>query len=436
MINIDATHDPLRRSWVDSANEHVDFPIQNLPLGVFTTKQGAPRIGMAIGNKIVDLNGLSVAGLLPDAAVAILTQPQLNDFMASDATLRQTIRQNMSILLSDPKQRVVVSPFLHDAVDCKMQLPARIGDYTDFYTGIHHANNIGKQFRPDSPLLPNYKHVPIGYHGRASSIRVSGADVVRPSGQTRAANAESPQFGPSRRLDYELELGIWVGQGNLLGEPVAIGHAAQHIAGYSLLNDWSARDIQAWEYQPLGPFLAKNFLSTISPWIITAEALAPFRIAQPPRPQGDPQPLPYLWDDMDQQRGALSIQLEVYLQSAQMRAASATPMRLSHGSALNMYWTPAQLIAHHSSNGCDLQPGDLLGTGTLSSSDPSGFGSLMELSMGGTAPLSLPTGETRTFLEDGDIVIMRAKAEAAGFCSIGFGACIGQILPAKLQTGL
>jgi fumarylacetoacetase len=344
--------------------------------------------------------------------------------------LRQKIRQNMSNLLSDPNHRDAVSPFLHDAVDCTMQLPARIGDYTDFYTGIHHANNIGKQFRPDSPLLPNYKHVPIGYHGRASSIRVSGADVVRPSGQTRLANADAPQFGPSRRLDYELELGLWVGQGNRLGEPIAIGHAAQHIAGYSLLNDWSARDIQAWEYQPLGPFLAKNFLSTISPWIITAEALAPFRVAQPARPQGDPQPLPYLWDDMDQRRGALSVQIEVYLQTAQMRAAGLAPVRLSLGSATHMYWTPAQLIAHHSSNGCDLQPGDLLGTGTISSPDPSGFGSLMELSIGGSAPLTLPNSETRSFLEDGDVVTMRAKAEASGFRSIGFGVCSGEVLPA------
>lgn len=430
MSDIDTTHDPLRRSWVEGADDHVDFPIQNLPLGVFTVKGGAPRIGMAIGDKIADLHGLSLAGLLPAEATAILVQPLLNDFLASVAALRKKIRQNMSNLLSDPKHRVAVSPFLHDAIDCTMQLPARIGDYTDFYTGIHHANNIGKQFRPDSPLLPNYKHVPIGYHGRASSIRVSGTDVVRPSGQTRPANADAPQFGPCRRLDYELELGLWVGQGNRLGEPIAIGDAAQHIAGYSLLNDWSARDIQAWEYQPLGPFLAKNFLSTISPWIITAEALAPFRVAQPARPQGDPQPLPYLWDDMDQQRGALSVQIEVYLQTAQMHAAGLAPVRLSLGSATHMYWTPAQLIAHHSSNGCDLQPGDLLGTGTISSPDPSGFGSLMELSIGGSAPLVLPNGETRSFLEDGDIVTMYAKAGAPGFRSIGFGVCSGQVLPA------
>ncbi len=430
MIDIDETHDPLRRSWVEGADTHADFPIQNLPLGTFKFNQGAQHIGMAIGDKIVDLYEISKAGLLPEQATDLLAQPLLNDYLASNAVLRQSVRQHMSTFLSDAKHSADVSPFLYNAADCVMQLPACIGDYTDFYTGIHHANNIGKQFRPENPLLPNYKHIPIGYHGRASSIRVSGADVVRPNGQTRAANADAPQFGPCRRLDYELELGLWVGQGNRLGAPIAIGHAAQHIAGYCLLNDWSARDIQAWEYQPLGPFLAKNFLTTISPWIITAEALAPFRVAQATRAVDDPQPLPYLMDDMDQRHGALSVQLEVYLQTAQMRAAELAPTRLSLGSATHMYWTPAQLIAHHSSNGCDLQPGDLFGTGTLSSPEQSGFGSLMELSSGGTAPLTLPNGETRTFLEDGDMVMMRAKAEAAGFRSIGFGACSGEVIPA------
>jgi fumarylacetoacetase len=427
MVEADATHDPNRATWVDGADEHPDFPIQNLPLGVFSVKDGEPRIGTAIGDKILDLRAVAAAGFFTPAAAALLSQPTLNDYLGANASVRLAIRRQVSTLLSAPVHQAKIAPHLHNAADCTMHLPARIGDYTDFYTGIHHANNIGKLFRPDNPLLPNYKHVPIGYHGRASSIRVSGADVIRPNGQTRAANAENPTFGPCRRLDYELELGVWIGQGNRLGEAIAIDDAAQHIAGYCLLNDWSARDIQAWEYQPLGPFLAKNFLSTISPWIITAEALAPFRVAQQARPEGDPQPLPYLWSAQDQQQGALSVQLEVYLQTAQMRADSIVPMRLSAGSATHMYWTAAQLVAHHSSNGCDLQPGDLLGSGTISSPDPSGFGSLMELSAGGSTPIALPNGETRTFLEHGDELTLRATANAAGFKSIGFGDCIGRV---------
>jgi fumarylacetoacetase len=429
MTAIDATHDPDRTSWVDGADSHADFPIQNLPLGVFSRDDGLPRIGSAIGDKIVDLKALSDAGFFTPEAAILLAQPKLNDYLAANADIRQAIRHQLSTLLSDVKYQSAVEPFLYGAKSCKMHLPAQIGDYTDFYAGIHHANNIGKLFRPDNPLLPNYKHIPIGYHGRASSIRVSGADVIRPHGQTRAPTAENPTYGPCKRLDYELELGVWIGQGNRLGEPIAIDNAAQHIAGYCLLNDWSARDIQAWEYQPLGPFLAKNFLTTISPWIITIEALAPFRVAQPVRPEGDPQPLPYLWGAQDQQRGALSVQLEVHLQSAQMAEQNIAPVRLSLGSATNMYWTAAQLVAQHSSNGCNLQPGDLLGTGTISSADPSGFGSLMELSAGGSVPIALPNGETRSFLEDGDSLHLRATATAPGFKSIGFGQCVGQVKP-------
>jgi fumarylacetoacetase len=427
MVDLDATHDPNLATWVESATDHPDFPIQNLPLGVFSIQHGEPRIGSAIGNKILDLRAVAAAGLFSPAAAALLSQSSLNDYLAASASVRLEIRRQVSTLLSAPVHKSTIAPHLHNAADCKMHLPARIGDYTDFYSGIHHANNIGKLFRPDNPLLPNYKHVPIGYHGRASSIRVSGAEVVRPNGQTRAANAENPSFGPCKRLDYELELGVWIGQGNRLGEPIGIDDASQHIAGYCLLNDWSARDIQAWEYQPLGPFLAKNFLSTISPWIITAEALAPFRLAQPARPKDDPQPLPYLWSAQDQQQGALAVQLEVYLQTTQMRAASIAPMRLSAGAASHMYWTAAQLVTHHSSNGCNLQPGDLLGSGTISSPEQSGFGSLMELSAGGSAPIALPNGESRTFLEDGDEILMRATAKAAGFKDIGFGDCIGRV---------
>ncbi|HEY4546419.1 MAG TPA: fumarylacetoacetase, partial [Pedomonas sp.] len=286
-----------------------------------------------------------------------------------------------------------------------------------------------------NPLLPNYKHVPIGYHGRASSIRPSGAPVRRPNGQRKGPQDEAPSFGPARRLDYELELGIWVGPGNALGEPIDIAQAGTHIAGLCLLNDWSARDLQAWEYQPLGPFLAKNFISTVSPWIITAEALAPFRIAQPARPTGDPRPLPYLWDEADQQAGAFALRLEVYLFSAEMRRQGLPPLRLSQGEARHMYWTAAQLLTHHASNGCNLQPGDLLGTGTISAPTEDGFGSLLELTRGGQQPLELPTGETRTFLEDGDTLFLSAVAEAQGYVSIGFGPCAGTITPAPAVRG-
>ena len=306
-------------------------------------------------------------------------------------------------------------------------MPFAIGDYTDFYTGIHHAENVGRQFRPDNPLLPNYKYVPIGYHGRASSVRPSGGEVVRPHGQRKAPDADAPVFGPSQRLDYELEMAIWVGEGNALGEPVPIAEAGRHLAGLSILNDWSARDLQAWEYQPLGPFLAKNFHSTVSPWLVTSAALAPFRIAQPGRPEGDPTPLPYLSDAQDQASGAYAVVMEVHLSTAAMRKAGAAPVRLSRGPMTAMYWTAAQLVTHHTANGCNLQPGDLLGTGTLSGPERESFGSLLELSQGGKTPIELPNGETRSFLEDGDEIIMTARAEAEGRRSIGFGECRARI---------
>jgi fumarylacetoacetase len=309
-------------------------------------------------------------------------------------------------------------------------MPARVGDYTDFYAGIHHATNVGKQFRPDSPLLPTYKYVPIGYHGRASSIGVSGGSVRRPNGQRKPATETVPSFGPSRNLDYELEMGIWIGPGNALGEPIAIGEAADHIAGYCLLNDWSARDIQGWEYQPLGPFLAKNFATTISPWIVTPEALAPFRTAQTSRPEGDPDPMPYLLDPTDQDAGALAIDLEVLLETPAMREAGLPAHRLALSNARHMYWTAAQLVAHHASGGCNLQPGDLLGTGTISAPEESGFGSLLETTNGGRKPLALPSGETRRFLEDGDTVILRARGVRDGHASIGFGECRATIAAA------
>ncbi|RVT42402.1 fumarylacetoacetase [Sphingobium algorifonticola] len=428
---IDETHDPARKSWVESANGHADFPIQNLPLGVFVPDgSDRPRIGTAIGDCVLDLAALSAARLVPEPVQAALAEPVLNALFALPAAERGALRQALSALLSDPSQADVLRPMLHDSATVEMRLPAAIGDYTDFYVGIHHATNVGRLFRPDNPLLPNYKHVPIGYHGRASSIRPSGVPVRRPSGQRKSPEGDTPIFGPSVRLDYELELGIWIGPGNALGEPIGIENAAQHIAGFCLLNDWSARDFQAWEYQPLGPFLAKNFHSTISPWVITAEALAPFRQAQPARPEGDPAPLPYLWDAADQSGGALGLTLSVAIETAAMRAAAVPPFILGEGPASNMYWTAAQIVTHHASNGCNLMPGDLLGTGTISTPDDSGLGSLLEATRGGSAPVRLPGEERRSFLEDGDRIIMRARAQAADYVPIGFGACVAEVIPA------
>ncbi|MDO7836653.1 fumarylacetoacetase [Sphingobium sp. HBC34] len=426
----DETHDPARTSWVEGADGHADFPIQNLPFGIFSPTGTAPRPGVAIGDAILDLAACAGAGMLPDVAASACSGDTLNALMALPTIDRQALRRRLSDLLSDPAHADRLTPFLHAAAECTLHLPARIGDYTDFYVGIHHANNIGRQFRPDNPLLPNYKYVPIGYHGRASSVRPSGVPVRRPRGQRKPPEADAPLFGPSARLDYELELGVWIGTGNALGDPIAIGQAADHVAGFCLLNDWSARDFQAWEYQPLGPFLAKNFQSTISPWVVTAEAMAPFRLAQPPRPQGDPAPLPYLWDEADQGHGALALTLEVSILTAAMRDRGDAPHRLSIGPASNMYWTVHQIVTHHASNGCNLNPGDLLGTGTISAPERDGYGSLMELSAGGREPLTLPGGETRTFLEDGDEIILKASASAPGFASIGFGACHARIMPA------
>jgi fumarylacetoacetase len=409
----------------------VDFPIQNLPLGVFSPAGSSARIGSAIGEFIVDLKAISA--LLPEAVYSALQQDKLNDIFACPAADRLALRHALSKLLSDPSQKSSVELHIHAAQSCSLHLPARIGDYTDFYVGIHHANNIGRQFRPDQPLLPNYKHVPIGYHGRASSVRPSGHAVVRPSGQRKPASQDMPDYGPTRRLDYELELGVWIAGENALGTTVPIAMAPSRIAGFCLLNDWSARDIQAWEYQPLGPFLAKNFLTTVSPWVITAEAMAPFRIAQPARAADDPKPLPYLWDTADQHSGALALELDVYLTSAQMRSDCHAAQRLSHGPASNMYWTVAQIVTHHAANGCNLQPGDLLGTGTISGPEEGSFGSMMEICRSGATPISLPTGETRTFLEDGDEISIHAKAVAAGYRSIGFGTCAGIVTPAIIS---
>ena len=428
MSAIDHTHDPALASWVEGANGHADFPIQNLPFGIFSPAGQHARAGLAIGDHILDLGG--IGHLLPQGVEPALTGGSLNRLMALRSADRVALRRRLSELLSSETHRSEVEPMLYRAGECILHLPATIGDYSDFYVGIHHASNVGALFRPDNPLLPNYKYVPIGYHGRASSVRPSGVPVVRPNGQRKRPDEDIPSFGPSRRLDYELELGIWVGEGNALGHPIPIAQAREHIAGYCLLNDWSARDLQAWEYQPLGPFLAKNFHTTISPWVVTAEALAPFRMAQPPRPEGDPAPLPYLFDEEDQARGAYALELEVQLSSERMRELSLAPLTLSRSSATAMYWTMAQIVTHHASNGCNLQPGDLIGTGTISGPQDGAFGSLLEISKGGQDPVTLPTGETRTFLEDGDEVTLRAVARADGYSPIGFGPCSGVIIAA------
>lgn len=428
MTAIDHTHDPALQSWVESANNHPDFPIQNLPHGVFSVGANPPTGGIAIGDSILDIKSLLEAGLLEGKAAEEAAKPTLNAYLALGAGPRTALRHALSALLA--KGAPPRPEFLHDQAACQMHLPATIGDYTDFYAGIHHALNVGTMLRPDQPLAPNYKHLPVAYHGRASSIRPSGVPVRRPSGQRKPGNATEPSFGPSRNLDHELELGIWIGQGNALGTPIPIAEAAAHIAGFCLLNDWSARDIQGWEYQPLGPFLGKSFHTTISPWIITPEAMAPFRMPQDPRPEGDPTPLPYLLDAQDQAQGALNVILEATLLTPAMREAGLKPHRLSLGHARHMYWTPAQLTAHHASNGCNLQPGDLFGTGTLSGPTPESAGSMLELSRGGRAPITLPNGETRRFLEDGDVLQIAAHASKEGFVQIGFGPCVGAIAPA------
>lgn len=428
---IDETHDPLRASWIESANGHSEFPIQNLPFGIFSAESRAPRGGVAIGDKILDLGAAFTAGLFSgDAERAALAAcgTSLNALLSMGHAPRRALRRRLSDLFrSNSDNRSIVKRFLHEASSCTLHLPVSIGGYTDFYAGIHHAMNVGRLFRPDNPLLPNYKHVPIGYHGRTSSIRPSGAVVRRPRGQYRPPDADAPVFGLSQQLDYELELGIWVGPGSELGQSVSIEHAAEHFAGMCLLNDWSARDLQAWEYQPLGPFLSKNFLTTISPWIVTAEALAAFRIAQPPRAEMDPRPLHYLWDEVDQGSGAFAIELEVFITTAKMRHAGLAPYRLSHGPITGMYWTVAQLITHHTVSGCNLNPGDLLGSGTLSTQASEGFGSLLELSEGGRRPIALPGGETRTFLEGGDEIVLSGHARSEGRVSIGLGHCVGTI---------
>jgi fumarylacetoacetase len=431
------THDPGLGSWFASANAPGgDFPIQNLPFAVFRRAgtDEAFRGGVAIGDSILDLGAVHRAGVfdgIAARAVAACTAPALNGFMALGPAAWSELRLALSrALRAGSGLADALRPCLVTQADAQYTLAAVIGDYTDFYTSIHHATSVGRLFRPDNPLLPNYKWVPIGYHGRTSSIAVSGQEFPRPLGQTLPAGAQSPVVGPSKRLDYELELGVFIGPGNAAGTRIPIAEAEGHVFGLCLLNDWSARDVQAWEYQPLGPFLAKNFATTISPWIVTLEALAPYRVPWT-RPTDDPQPLAYLESKDNRAAGALDICLEALIQTANMRAAGVPPACLSQTSFRHAYWTIAQMVAHHTVNGCNLQPGDLLGTGTESGPTPQEAGSLLELSGGGKSPVSLPGGETRTFLEDGDRVTMRGWCEKPGAARIGFGEVVGQVLPAR-----
>lgn len=436
MPTLNATHDPLLRSWVASANEAgTDFPIQNLPFGVFRRAgtNEAFRGGVAIGDQIVDLS-LTANVFTGDAARAarVASASTLNAFMAMGESAWSALRAALSEALKEgsPRQSQLTGALVPQA-DAEFTLPARIGDYTDFYTSIHHATNVGRLFRPDNPLLPNYKWIPIGYHGRASSIVVSGTAFHRPVGQTMPPGAETPVMTASKRLDIELELGVFVGTENALGNAVPIGEAESHVFGICLLNDWSARDLQAWEYQPLGPFLAKNFATTISPWIVTMEALAPYRLPFE-RPADDPQPMAYLDSPANRAEGAFDIQLEVLIETTQMRTAQVPAARLALSNYRHAYWTLAQMVTHHTVNGCNLQPGDLLGTGTLSGPTIEQAGALIELTLGGKQPIQLPNGEKRTFLEDGDAVILRGWCEKEGAARIGFGGCGGQVLAAKV----
>jgi fumarylacetoacetase len=424
---IDATHDPERVSWVESANStEADFPIQNLPFGRFRTAgAGGWRLGVAIGDQVLDLRE---AGLVDHADMARLMQLPPAE--------RQALRVALSEGLTRGSARETAwRAALRPRSGVEVGLPCSIGDYTDFYVGVHHATAVGKLFRPDAPLLPNYKWVPIGYHGRASTVMASGHAFPRPMGQLRGPNDEAPRLAPTQRLDLELEVGIFIGRPNAPGRPIPIGEAEDHVFGLTLFNDWSARDVQAWEYQPLGPFLAKNFASTTSPWIVTLEALAPFR--RPfVRGAGEPRPLPYLDSEDNRDHGAFDVQLEVWLQTAKMREAGQPGECISRSNFADAaYWTVAQLVTHHTVNGCALRPGDLFGSGTLSGPKPEQAGSLLELTEGGKRPIALSNGEQRTFLLDGDAITLRGQAVRSGFRRIGFGDCTATVLPAVQGAG-
>jgi fumarylacetoacetase len=437
MTGLNETHDPGLRSWVESANAAgTEFPIQNLPFGVFRRKGSneAFRGGVAIGAEILDLGAAHKVGAFSGeaaGAAANCAGATLNAFMAMGPGAWAALRLALSRALREGtalegKLRACLVPQAH----AEHALPAQIGDYTDFYASVHHATTVGKMFRPDNPLLPNYKYVPIGYHGRASSIVRTGTPIRRPRGQAKPESMMEPVVGPSRRLDYEIEVGFFVGPGNALGEPIPIADVEQHLFGVCLVNDWSARDLQAWEYQPLGPFLAKNFATTVSPWVVTFEALEPFRVPAFIRPDGDPDPLPYLDDPRQRERGGIDLRLEVSLSTEQMRSAKTMPFVLSRNTLRHLYWTPGQLLTHHASGGCNMRPGDLLASGTVSGPTRESRGCFLELAWRGEQPITLPTGETRAFLEDGDEVIFRGWCEREGWVRIGTGEARGVVVPA------
>jgi fumarylacetoacetase len=426
------THDPLAKSWVESANSaFADFPIQNLPFGVFSHNDGEPRIGVAIGDRVLDLHACAEMRLLGDPRTACAScATSLNHLMSLAPLEWSALRKRLFQLLhasAGKESRGQIEKLLIPMAEARMQVPAHIGDYSDFYASIYHAGNVGSMFRPESPLFPNYKWVPIGYHGRASSIVISGTPVRRPCGQSKAAS-DQPAHGPSRQLDYELEMAVYVGGGNQLGTPIPIDRAEENIFGVCILNDWSARDVQFWESQPLGPFLGKSFATTVSPWVVTLEALAPYRIPAFQREQSDPVTLPYLTSTENRNSGGIDMALEVAMTTSKMRADRFAPHVLSRGSFRDMYWTVAQLLTHHASNGCNLRPGDLLASGTVSGNSQDSRGCLLELTRRGSEPIQLPTGERRGFLEDGDEVIMRAWCDGQGKARVGFGECRGQII--------
>ena len=438
IYEINETHDPNLKSWVESANDpNTDFPIQNLPFCVFELPRSLFNIGVSIGDSVLDLNRCDYVGLFKSVDVKVtsrLHSNSLNVFSLLEknelSKFRRRIVQILSLDSSTQERRLAEKCLLDRAEIRFLDLAFDLGNYTDFYCSIYHATNVGSMFRPDNPLLPNYKYVPIGYHGRASSIVISGTDIKRPHGQNRSDAEAPPVFIPCKNLDYEMEVGVFVGQGNDLGTSIPIGEAEKHIFGLCLVNDWSARDIQSWEYQPLGPFLAKNFATTISPFVVTMEALAPFRTEAFERDVGDPAPLDYLADEQNEKFGGIDINLEVFIQTQKMRDENIEPHLLSKSNMKDLYWTIGQMLTHHASGGCNLQTGDLIATGTISGKEKSERGSMLELSWRGTEPIDLPSGETRRFLEDGDEIIMKGYCEREGFRRIGFGECRGRILPA------
>ncbi|MEX2181508.1 MAG: fumarylacetoacetase [Gemmatimonadaceae bacterium] len=438
-MTTDATHDPTLRSWVTSAHETgCDFTLQNLPLGAFRPagSAAAPRLGVAIGDRVLDLAHARAAGWLDGLhveAVEACGEPTLTPLFAVGRAALTALRGRLSVLLrADTPEGARArddGALTIPMAEVEMALPAAVGDYTDFYASIDHAMNVGRMFRPDNPLLPNYRHVPIGYHGRASSLVVSGTPVRRPRGQTVAAPEGPPTFAPSGRMDYELEVGALIAGGNALGATIPLAEAEAHLAGLVLVNDWSARDIQTWEYQPLGPFLSKSFATSVSPWVMTLDALAPFRVPARARDAGEPPPLAYLNDAANEAAGGIALTLEAWLRTARMREAGEAAVRLSNGSFTRMYWTLGQLLTHHASNGCNLRPGDLLASGTVSGPTPGSRGCLLELAERGSKPVTLPNGETRQFLADGDEVILRGWCERPGAARVGLGECRGVLLP-------